>query len=234
MDLDLSSYELFLFDVDGTMAETEGLGHLPAFNAAFEQYLLPWRWDAQAYRELLKITGGFERLKAYRSSVEPVADGESLPSDALLKQLHLSKNQIYDSLMKEGKVTARPGLVNFINQISSHDKSWGIVTTTSYSNWSSLWRSVLQKEMHRPPVVVVCGEDVAKKKPDPEAYHLAMQKMGVPPDICLAIEDSDNGLMSARQAGLEVVVVKSQFFADGNFSGAKLITNEFSDLMPIF
>lgn len=234
MRLDLSSYELFLFDVDGTMAETEGLGHLPAFNAAFEKYTLPWRWDAQIYQELLKITGGLERLKAYRSSLEPVTDPKSLPSDALLKQLHLSKNQIYASLMNEGVVIARPGLIDFINKLLSHDKSWGIVTTTSYSNWISLWRSVLKNEIHRAPVVVVCGEDVAKKKPDPEAYHLAMQKMGVPPEICLAIEDSDNGLMSARQAGLEVVVIKSQFFADGNFSGAKLITNEFSDLTPIF
>ena len=234
MQLDLSSYELFLFDVDGTIAETEGLGHLPAFNAAFVQYALPWRWDAQVYRELLKVTGGLERLKAYRSRLEPMADSTKLPSDALLKEVHLAKNQIYAERVNEGEVTARPGLVDFINQISSHEKSWGIVTTTSYSNWTSLWRHVLQKDINCAPVVVVCGEDVVQKKPDPEAYLLAMQKMGVSPDICLAIEDSDNGLLAANKAGMEVLVIKSQFFSDGNFSGAKLTTNEFSNLTPIF
>ena len=81
---------------------------------------------------------------------------------------------------------------------------------------------------------MICGEDVVKKKPDPEAYLLAIEKMGVEPNICLAIEDSENGLLSARQAGLEVLVVRSQFFFDAQFSDAKLIANEFSELDPIF
>lgn len=234
MNIDLSSYELFLFDVDGTIAETEGLGHLPAFNAAFEKHAIPWRWDAQVYRELLKITGGFERLKSYRSAQEVNPGNDKFPSDELLKNVHLSKNQIYAELMQTGKIKARPGLIKFINQICEHDKSWGVVTTTSYSNWNSLWRSVLKNEIQQIPLVVVCGEDVIKKKPDPEAYLLAMEKMGVQPNICLAIEDSDNGLLSAREAGLDVLVVRSQFFLDGKFTDAKLITNEFSDLHPIF
>ena len=234
MKCDLRSYELFLFDVDGTIAETEGLGHLPAFNAAFEKHAIPWRWDVQDYRELLKITGGFERLKSYRSVQEVNSGNDKLPSDELLKNVHLTKNQIYAELMLTGRVKARQGLIKFINQICAHEKSWGVVTTTSYSNWISLWRSVLKNEIQQIPLVVVCGEDVVKKKPDPEAYLLAMQKMGVQPNICLAIEDSENGLLSARQAGLEVLIVRSQFFFDSHFSDAKLIANEFSDLHPIF
>ena len=234
MKFDLRPYELFLFDVDGTIAETEGLGHLPAFNAAFEKHAIPWRWDAQVYRELLKITGGFERLKSYRLAQGINPGNDQFPSDELLKSVHLTKNQIYGELMQAGKVVARPGLINFINQISEHGKSWGVVTTTSYSNWNSLWRSVLKNEIQQNPLVVICGEDVVKKKPDPEAYLLAIEKMGVQPNICLAIEDSENGLLSARQAGLEVLVVRSQFFFDAQFSGAKLIANEFSELDPIF
>jgi HAD superfamily hydrolase (TIGR01509 family) len=234
MQFDISPYQVVLFDVDGTMAETEGLGHLPAFNAAFEQASLPWQWDVQIYKELLQITGGLERLKGYRAMMQSATkDLSQLPSDAVLKNIHLAKNQFYAQLMAQGKVVSRPGLVRFINQLSLHGKQWGVVTTTSHSNWASLWQAVLKNSIQTEPAVVVCGEDVTKKKPDPQAYQLAAQKLGLDPRRCLAVEDSDNGVLSALRAQIEVLVVRSQFFAEGNFTGAKLVVNEFTELNPI-
>lgn len=229
--LDMSAYQLVLFDVDGTMAETEGLGHLPAFNAAFKEYSLPWQWDECIYKELLQVTGGLERLKTFRAQVaDKTSASIQTVSDQLLQQVHLRKNQIYAKLIADGKVLPRPGLVDLINQLASRGKQWGVVTTTSQSNWDSLWLSVLKPHILIAPAVVVCGEDVAKKKPDPEAYILASKKMNFHPSACLAIEDSDNGVLSACLAGMDVIALRSQFFADGVFAGAKDVINEFSQL----
>lgn len=236
MQIDLSPYEYILFDVDGTMAETEGLGHLPAFNAAFKQFSIPWHWDSQAYKELLKTTGGFERLKYYRHAIEQAGnkDASWLPDDKILKQVHLAKNQIYALLMQEGVVAARTGLAWFINELSAHGKRWGVVTTTSRSNWESLWKNVLQVQISTEPVVVICGEDVQLKKPNPQAYQLALEKLGAKPESCMAVDDSDNGLLASTNLGIDTLILRSQFFSDGDFSLAKVIVDDFSELHPIF
>ena len=232
MNLDLSPYKAILFDVDGTLAETEGLGHLPAFNAAFEQFELSWKWDALIYKDLLRITGGLERLKAYRSIQEKlgVRDLKQLPDDATLKKIHLEKNKIYARLVEGGKVESRPNLTKFINQLSAQGKLWGVVTTTSRTNWDGLWQGVLRDHVTTEPTIVICGEDVTHKKPDPEAYLLAAKQLNLDPKSCLAVEDSENGLMAARSADMEVLVVRSQFFMDGNFSDARYVIDEFTDI----
>ena len=234
MNVDLGSYQAILFDVDGTLAETEGLGHLPAFNSALEQVGVPWRWDAQIYKKLLRITGGFERLKAYREMLREhdASEASQLPSDSLLKEVHLIKNQIYTQLVERGVVQSRPGLFGFINQIAAQQKIWGIVTTTSRSNWDGLWQWVLKEGMQTEPAVVICGEDVMCKKPNPEAYVLAAQKLNLDPGTCLAVEDSENGVIAAKEAGMEVLVVRSQFFADGDFSDASYVVNHFTEIQP--
>lgn len=236
MNVDLSSYQAILFDVDGTLAETEGLGHLPAFNSALEQVGVPWKWDAQIYKKLLRITGGFERLKAYREMLRAreTSGASPLPSDSVLKEVHLIKNQIYTQLVERGEVQPRPGLLGFINQMAAQQKIWGIVTTTSRSNWDGLWKWVLKEDVHAEPAVVICGEDVVHKKPNPEAYVLAAQKLNLDPGTCLAVEDSENGVIAAKEAGMEVLVVRSQFFADGDFSDASYVVNHFTEIQPNF
>lgn len=232
MNLDLSPYKAILFDVDGTLAETEGLGHLPAFNTAFEQFELSWKWDALIYKDLLRITGGLERLKAYRSIQEKlgVRDLKQLPDDATLRNIHLEKNKIYARLVEAGKVESRQNLTKFINQLSAQGKLWGVVTTTSRTNWDGLWQGVLRDHVTTEPAIVICGEDVTHKKPDPEAYLLAAKQLNLDPKSCLAVEDSENGMMAARSADMEVLVVRSQFFMDGNFSDARHVIDEFTDI----
>jgi HAD superfamily hydrolase (TIGR01509 family) len=148
----------------------------------------------------------------------------------MLKKIHMEKNRIYARLVEEGSVRTRPGLIDFINQLSAHRKVWGIVTTTSRANWDRLWEKVLKTNLQTEPAIVICGEDVLHKKPDPEAYLLAAQRLDLPPQSCLAIEDSENGMIAAHSAGMEVLVVRSQFFMDGNFSSAKYRIDEFTDM----
>lgn len=234
MNIDLSAYRAVLFDVDGTISETEGLGHLPAFNQAFNQYGIDWQWDSNLYQELLKVTGGLERLKTYRSQLENVNQTSTLPSDETLQKIHAAKNEIYAQLMNAGKIIARPGLTYFINQLSSNSKVWGVVTTTSHANWKSLWNGVLNNKLQSRPAITICGEDVTKKKPDPEAYFLASEALGILPKECLAVEDSLNGYLAARDAGMDVMIVRSQFFINESFSGAKFVLNEFTDFQTTY
>lgn len=220
-----------LFDVDGTIAETEGDGHLPAFNQAFVEAGIPWSWSSEDYGHLLQVTGGHERMLAYARQIG--SDFASTESGRLkLLQVHRRKNELYAQRMEIGAISPRKGFIELIDAIAAAGRSWGVVTTTSASNWQSLWeKSICPKGPALEPAVVVCGEDVARKKPDPQAYLLALDRLGLGSQEALAIEDSRNGLLAARGAGLACVVVRSQFFAHQQFDEALVVVDELSDLL---
>jgi HAD superfamily hydrolase (TIGR01509 family) len=214
--------EALLFDVDGTLAETELEGHLPAFNEAFAELDIPWVWSAQHYGELLRVTGGLERMRAHAQ-----ASGQSewltLEGEARLLEAHQLKNRLFAERMRLGLVALRPGIAALIEQAVSASMYWGVVTTTSRANWEALWRSCLHGLGVPEPDVVVCGEDVSRKKPDPEAYALAAHRLNLKATACLAIEDSPNGLLAAQGAGMPCVVVTSVFFETGPWPGAMAV-----------
>lgn len=214
-----------LFDVDGTLAETEAEGHLPAFNDAFARLGIPWVWSLEDYAWLLETTGGYERMQTYAR-----ARGELrwlMPEGlATLKRAHLLKNQLYGERLARGLVSPRQGLSTLMQSLASAGIPWIVVTTTSQSNWSALWSCCLADRLPAPPLFTVCGEDVARKKPDPEAYVQAASRLGLSPSDCLAIEDSPNGLKSALAAGVPCVIVKSLFFKDLDFAGAVAVEDE--------
>lgn len=223
--------KIVLFDVDGTIAETEAEGHLPAFNAAFKEFSIPWEWTLNQYGDLLRITGGFERMVAHGQSMgDPVASSEA--GCELLRRVHRRKNEIYAQRLAMGLIMPRPGLIDLLGTISTTGGQWAVVTTTSLKNWEELWmHSVCRSGQIAPPVLAICGEDVVAKKPDPDAYTLALQRLGLPAERCVAIEDSENGLRAARGAGIETVVVRSQFFGHQEFPGACLVVDELADLI---
>ena len=216
-----------LFDVDGTIAETEGQAHLPAFNQAMEEAALDWRWTSADYKHLLKTTGGFERL--IRFAAESGHDAEALRDT--LARVHKNKNRHFAAIMASGVVPPRAGFRELIMSLARRNIGWGVVTTTSRGNWEALWTYSLAPLGLPAPEVIVCGEDVAAKKPDPEAYLLALKRLGMTPSDCCAIEDSRNGLLAARSAGLQVTIVRSEFFADENFAEAAHVINELHELL---
>lgn len=228
--INLSNYRVVLFDLDGTIAETEMAGHLSAFNAAFACHNINWCWDASEYKRLLKIAGGYERLKHYQDNFLPAKYSHSLLDDSLLKQIHLTKNDIYSRLIKTGVVQPRPGFVELVKKIWAHHREWGVVTTTSTTNWLSLWDSAIKDKVDLFPKVVICGEDVSQKKPSPEAYLLAAKKLGVNPNSCLAIEDSSNGIRAANAAGMDVIGVKSHFFSDDDLTPSLAVVDSLTSI----
>ena len=211
-----------LWDVDGTIAETERDGHRVAFNRAFEALGLAWRWDEARYGELLRVTGGRERLlhdMATRSDA-PVLLDERL---ALARRLHEVKNRAYGEIVASGSIQLREGVQPIMEQCRERGVRLGIVTTTSTANVQALMAAELGAAWRQRFDVVVCGEDTAQKKPHPEAYLRALAALKIAPNEALAIEDSPGGATSAREAQVPVVVTRSAYFANDPIDGAVAI-----------
>jgi HAD superfamily hydrolase (TIGR01509 family) len=215
----MSGLQALFWDVDGVLAESERDGHRVAFNRAFEACGVPWRWSVERYGELLRITGGRERLL---HDMRARADAPALPDerDALVRKVHALKNEIYAQLVGEGRIPLREGVLPLMQECGERGIRMGIVTTTSRTNIDALMRTHLGPQWADRFAVVVGGEDVQRKKPDPEAYRIALDRLGVGPLQAVAIEDSPGGVAAARAAEIPVVVTRSVYFADATIDDA--------------
>lgn len=207
-----------IFDVDGTLAETEEI-HRLAFNRAFAEDGLPWHWDVERYRDLLAVTGGRERIRHFVATTPGVAD----PGEDRIARLHRRKNLLYGETVRAGACPLRPGVAALVRAARAAGLRLAIATTTSRSNVEALLAAAFSDE---PPDLfdpIVCGEDVAAKKPHPEAYLQALARLDLPPAACLAFEDSKNGLAAARAAGLATIVTPGLYTAGERFDGAATV-----------
>lgn len=221
-------FKAIIFDVDGTLSETEDL-HRQAFNQAFDQNDLPWHWDRQLYRQLLKVSGGKERIRHF-IEIHDSDRRVSKDLDGFIRDLHAAKTAIYTRMVADGEAKLRPGVMSLIDQ-SLHDGiRLAIATTTSLPNVEALLQATYGEEgMHR--FEVICAGDVVEqKKPAPDIYLLALEKLGLPAADCVAIEDSRNGLLSAHQAGIATVITPSIYTDDQDFSEAALVTSSLDDV----
>ncbi len=192
-----------LWDVDGTLAETEFEGHRVAFNRSFAAAGLPWRWDRPTYARLLAVSGGHERITSFLQQVE----GRT-PRPERVENLQRHKQALYTDLVSQGGLALRPGVGRLIQAAAAAGLRQAIVTTSGRSAVTSLLEGA-------PPGVAgafnfwICGEDVAAKKPDPEAYRLALQRLEAGEQGVLVLEDSPAGLAAANGAGLPCLVCLS-------------------------
>ena len=217
-----SNLKALLWDVDGTLAETERDGHLLAFNQAFEACGLPWRWSTEQYGDLLRITGGRERILHDMAQHRrgPALVGER---EVLARQLHGEKNRRYAEIVEGPGLPWREGVIELLTECREQGIVLAIVTTTSRVNLQALLRARLGRDGSQWFPVQVCGEDVVSKKPDPEAYQRALRELRIGPLQALAIEDSPGGAASARAANVPVIVARSRYFADVPFEGVTAI-----------
>lgn len=213
-----------IFDVDGTLAETEEL-HRLSFNAAFPEFGLTWAWDQPMYRDLLAVTGGKERIRYYVDRFDRSVD---LAPDRI-KQIHERKTAIYTARMAEGALAPRPGILRLIHEAREAGVKCAIATTTSRPNIDALLQSAFAPDAVTWFAAIAAGDEVARKKPAPDVYTLALERLGLPADDCLAIEDSRNGLDSARAAGLDCVITISLYTDGQDFSAALRIVDHLGD-----
>lgn len=218
----------FIFDVDGTLAETEEL-HRDAFNEAFGKANLSWHWDTYRYKQLLAVSGGKERIRAF---IEESAVKPSVPVDELIRTLHLSKTDIYGAGVREGRLALRPGVAELVAEAKRRGVRLAIATTTSPENVEHLLAAAFGGTGDFE--VIAAGDVVPHKKPAPDIYTLALERLGLPAESCIAFEDSSNGLRAAKAAGLRCVVTPSHYSRDDDFTGADLVLDDLNNQKAIF
>lgn len=214
-----------IFDVDGTLAETEE-AHREAFNKAFADFTLPWVWNQQLYRELLKVSGGKERIRAFAERFDPAT--LDVGFDDLVLALHRHKTTLYTQGVAKGEVPFRPGIRRLIDQARAAGLRLAIATTTSRANVVALLDGATGGEGHHWFEVIACAEDAPVKKPDPQVYLHVLERMGLGPRDCLALEDSNNGTRASRAAGIPVVVTESVYTEGDDFTGAAAVFPDLS------
>lgn len=208
----LVSLQALIWDIDGTLAETERDGHRVAFNRAFEDEGLPWHWDAATYGELLKVTGGKERIGHWWMQLDPVAAARA-DADERIRRLHARKTEHYADLVRSGAVMLRPGVQRLLGEACTKGLCLAIATTTTEANVHELLRATLGEKAPGWFSVIGAGDVVALKKPAPDIFAWVLQRLGLPPDACLAIEDSAPGVAAAQAAGVPVLLVRSLYSA---------------------
>lgn len=218
------SLEALLWDVDGTLAETEET-HRRAFNQAFAEHGLPWHWDRNTYARLLPVAGGKERIASF---LESELFGEVPRPSALIANLHARKTAIYASLLQEGMVRLRPGVARLLDEAKRSGLKLAIATTTTAVNVETLLAATLGKDA---PAWdgFVAGDAVARKKPAPDVYLSVLSQMGLKPSQCLAIEDSHSGLCSSLAARIACIVTPSQYTQQEDFQGALAVLDSLGD-----
>lgn len=217
-----------LFDVDGTLADTERDGHRPAFNQAFADAGLDWHWDVALYGKLLAVTGGKERMKYYIDRYRPdyIKPGNF---DELVADLHKAKTRHYIALAARGEIPMRPGVGRLLAEARAAGLRLAIATTTTPENVTALLEHSLDPDSPSWFEVIAAGDIVPDKKPAPDIYHYALEKMGLDPVDCLAFEDSQNGLRASLGADLKTLVTVNDYTLDHDFTGAAVVLSDLGE-----
>ncbi len=218
--------QALIFDVDGTLAETEGV-HLRAFNAAFKDAGLDWHWSEALYKDLLKTTGGKERMKTYLLDYLKV---DTSLWESRIPKLHAEKTKHYVNIVKGGGLVLRSGVQALMDEARAAGLTLAIATTTSRPNVDALCKSIWNVRTEKTFKVVACGDEVLRKKPAPDVFKLALERLGLPAENCIGFEDSYNGMLSALGADLRTVVVPSAYTGEGDFFAAHLCALSYKDI----
>ncbi|WP_428851439.1 HAD family hydrolase [Imbroritus primus] len=219
--------QALIFDVDGTLADTES-AHLDAFNAAFAEVGLDWHWDPALYTKLLRVAGGKERLMHYWHMVDPEeARGSSVP--ATIDAVHAIKTRHYAERVRGGGLPLRPGIRRLIDEANAAGVPIAIATTTTPANLDALLEAPLGSDWRKRFAAICDAGTTPVKKPAPDVYLAAIAQLGVEAESCLAIEDSDNGLQAATAAGVPAVITPTAFTSHQHFEEALVVLPSLGD-----
>jgi len=222
--------QALIFDVDGTLADTESV-HLAAFNHAFDQAGMGWHWDLAQYTQLLDISGGKERMLHHWRSLQPelqeLAGGAV---EATINRLHEIKTAYYENAVNSGAVALRPGVLALMNEARAQGLQLAIATTTSPVNIAALLRGTIGPDWRSHFLAVGDASNAPIKKPHPQVYMKVLADMCLRPADCVAFEDSANGLRAAMAAGLATVITPNSFTAHHSFTGALRVVPDLSQV----
>jgi len=216
-----------IFDCDGVLADTERDGHRVAFNRAFAAKGYGIQWDVEMYGELLKIAGGKERMRHY-FTVNGWPD-DAGDKDALIKELHGLKTSLFMEIIAAGQLPVRPGVKRLVDEAIRERIMLAVCSTSNEKSVNMIVNTLLGPERKKHFACILAGDIVSRKKPDPEIYNLARRELDVAADHCVVVEDSRNGLLAAKAAGMRCIVTKSSYTHDERFEEADLVVDELGD-----
>lgn len=218
--------QALIFDVDGTLADTERDGHRIAFNQAFHEVGIPWNWSIDLYGQLLAIGGGKERIRYYIEQYEPdFLSTENL--DDLIVNLHQLKNQYYRKLLDQGLIPLRPGVQRLIQQAKQAGIRLAIATTSALPNVLALLENIpIQPNDFE---IIAAGDIVPAKKPAPDIYFYVLDKLGLNSENCLVFEDSHHGFLASKTAGLKTIITVNDYTKNQEFTDAVLVVNHLGE-----
>ncbi len=214
-----------IFDVDGTLANTERDGHRPAFNAAFAEAGLSWHWDEAFYGSLLDVAGGLERIRHYAKHFDP-ATAARPDFDELLQRLHDIKTRNYQRLLAAGAIPLRADIGQLICDARTEGVRLAIASSSKLDNVVGLLRANLGPNADAWFDAIASGDVVTAKKPSPDVYKWTLRQLNLPPRDCLAVEDSSHGLAASLAAGIPTVITLSDYTINENFDGARMVLRE--------
>lgn len=215
----------FIWDVDGTLAETEE-AHRLSFNEAFSAAGMDWLWEPPTYRRLLLTTGGKERIRAHADAI-----GMAI-TDAEIRALHADKTLRYTRMVKDGRVALRPGIAETIARGRDAGIAQAIATTTSRPNIAALVAACFDAPADQVFDAIAAGDEVAAKKPAPDVYLLALKRLGLSAPDCIAFEDSRPGAGAARAAGLRIVLTPSAYTEGDDFGPVDWLVGTLAEPLP--
>jgi HAD superfamily hydrolase (TIGR01509 family) len=221
-----------IFDCDGVLADTERYGHLPAFNRTFEEFGLPVRWSEEEYGRKLEIAGGKERMASLLT--DDFVREHGLPTDedgrrAMIADWHKRKTALYTEMVAEGRLPGRPGVARIVGEALDAGWDLAVASTSAEPSVRAVLEHVVGPAQAARFALVLAGDVVEKKKPAPDIYELAMDRLRADPSDTLVIEDSRNGLLAAVGAGLPCVVTVNGYTQDEDFSEATLVVTSLGD-----
>jgi HAD superfamily hydrolase (TIGR01509 family) len=221
-----------IFDCDGVLADTELYGHLPAFNQMWEKMGVPWQWSKQQYGEKLKIGGGKERMASLFAEAD-FRDRVAVPESeeerkALLARWHKEKTAIYEGIISSGKIPTRPGIKRLSEEALQAGWKLAVASTSAPGAVAAVLRRAVGDELAR-EFLVLSGDIVPAKKPAPDIYLLALERLQLPAEDCIAIEDSRNGMLAACGAHIPVVVTVAEYTSKEDFHEAALVVDSLGD-----
>ena len=223
----VSKLKALIFDCDGVLADTERDGHCIAFNRTFAAKGYDFEWDEVLYQELVKIGGGKERMKHFFDRTSwPAGTGDK---EALIKELHKLKTDYYTQIIESGELPLRPGVARLVDEAIAAGVKLAVCSTSNEKAVHTVVERLLGPERKAKFDVILAGDVVSKKKPDPEIYALVLQRLHLKPTQCVVVEDNRNGLLAAKGAGLYCLVTTNGYTEDEDFREADLIVSELGD-----
>ena len=220
-----------IFDCDGVLADTEQYGHLPAFNLTFREFKLPVQWSEAEYGIRLKIAGGKERMASLLTPEFVAKAGLPADPDAQKKMIaewHKYKTETYKRMIQEGRLPGRPGIKRIVQEARAAGWRLAVASTSAEESVRGVLEYVVGHDLAA-AFLVLAGDIVAKKKPAPDIYLLALEKLGIPAEHSLVIEDSRNGLLAARAAGIRCVVTLSSYTWEEDMAEALLVVSDLGE-----